>query len=101
MAKVIKIKVTESRLPVIFIREDETIIAYTPALDLSTSGRTVEEAKQHFEEAVDIFFRECTERGTLEEVLLSLGWKKSTTRPRTWQPPEIIGHLDVPIPQFA
>lgn len=101
MPKVVKTKITEGRLPVIFLKEDDTIVAYTPALDLSTCGRTIEEAKASFEKAADIFFRECIKRGTLEEVLLSLGWKKSRTRPRTWSPPEVVGHLDLPIPQYA
>ncbi len=101
MSKVVKVKITESRLSVVFLKEGDTIVAYAPALDLSTCGQTVEEAKKNFEQAVDIFFRESSERGTLEEVLFSLGWHKSATRPKTWQPPEIVGHLDVTIPQYA
>ena len=100
MAKVIRF-VTKSKLPVIFLKEDETIIAYTPALDLSSCGRTIEEAKANFEQAVKIFFRECTKRGTLENVLLSLGWKKTAARPQTWQPPEVVCHMDLPIPEYA
>jgi predicted RNase H-like HicB family nuclease len=100
MAKMIRVRM-ESKLPVIFLKEDRAFIAYTPALDLSTCGETIEEAKANFEQAVKIFFQECTKRGTLEDVLISLGWKKSTTRPQTWQPPEVVGHIDLPIPQYA
>ena len=99
MAKIIKI--TQKRLTVIFLKEEDTTIAYSPALDLSTCGRTFEEAKVNFERAVDIFFKDCTKRGTLDEVLISLGWHKSSTRPQTWHPPEVVGHLDIPIPQYA
>jgi len=63
-------------LPVSFLRESDQFIAYTPALDLSTSGLTLEEAKKNFTEAVGIFFDEIVEMGTFEDVLLDLGWKK-------------------------
>src|SRR3989344_8877291 len=63
-------------LPVSFLRESDQFVAYTPALDLSTSGPTLEEAKSNFTEAVGIFFDELVEMGTLEDVLLDLGWKK-------------------------
>jgi len=42
-------------LPVSFLRESDQFVAYTPALDLSTSGTTLEEAKSNFTEAVGIF----------------------------------------------
>lgn len=61
-------------LPVSFLREADQFVAYTPALDLSTSGNTLEEVKKNFAEAVDIFFKEIISMGTLEEVLLDLGW---------------------------
>jgi hypothetical protein len=100
MAKIIKI--TEQRLlHVIFLKERDTIIAYSPALDLSTAGSTIEEAKKNFEQASHIFFKECAKRGTLEDVLISLGWQKSSTRPQTWNPPQVVGHLDLNIPQYA
>jgi len=63
-------------LPVSFIRESDQFVAYTPALDLSTFGKTLEEAKKNFSEAVEVFFDELTSMGTLEDVLLDLGWKK-------------------------
>ena len=63
-------------LPVSFLRESNQFLAYTPALDLSTSGHTLEEARKNFTEAVGIFFDEIIEMGTFEDVLLDLGWKK-------------------------
>lgn len=63
-------------LPVSFIREANQFVAYTPALDLSTSGATLEEAKKNFTEAVEVFFDELISLGTFEDVLLDLGWKK-------------------------
>ena len=63
-------------LPVSFLKEADQFVAYTPALDLSTSGITLEDARKNFAEAVELFFDEIIAMGTLEEVLLDLGWKK-------------------------
>jgi len=87
-------------LPVSFIEEGNSVIAYTPALDLSTCGSTHEEAKQMFDEIVKIFFKDLVENNTTDEVLSSLGWTKKT-QTANWMPPKIsqesIG-VQVPIP---
>lgn len=74
-------------LPVSFLRESDQFVAYTPALDLSTSGATLEEAKNNLTEAVVIFFDEIVEMGTIEDVLLDLGWKKQN---EDFIPPVIV-----------
>lgn len=76
-------------IPVSFLKEGNIFIAYTPALDLSTSGKTFEEARVHFEEAVNLFFEEIVEKGTLEEVLLDLGWKRKDDN---FVPPLAVSH---------
>ena len=77
----------EFKLSVSFLREGKKYVAYTPALDLSTSGRTYKEAKRRFSEIVNIFFEELVKKGTLEEVLRDLGWKRVQSK---WSPPVII-----------
>ena len=54
---------------VTYFREGQRFVAYSPALDLSTSGRTFDEVKRRFNEAAEIFFEEIVKRGTLREVL--------------------------------
>lgn len=76
-------------LPVSILREDDSYIAYTPALDLSTVGDSFEEAKKRFEEAVEVFFEEISEKGTLEDVLLELGWQKHDKK---LSPPVVVAH---------
>lgn len=76
-------------LPVTILKEGKQYIAYTPALDLSTSGNTYKQAKKRFEEIVDIFFEEIIEKGTLEEVLSELGWKKIK---KEWNPPIVVSN---------
>lgn len=76
-------------LPISFLREGDSFIAYTPALDLATVGRTFEEAKLHFGEAVNLFFEEIMKEGTLDEVLADLGWQKIN---KVYSPPVAISH---------
>lgn len=76
-------------LPVSILREGDSYIAYTPALDLSTVGDSFEEAKKRFEEAVEVFFEEISEKGTLEDVLFDLGWQKHDKK---FTPPVVISH---------
>lgn len=80
-------KLIKLNLPVSFIRESDQFVAYTPALDLSTSGATLEDAKKNFNEAVELFFDEIVAMGTLEDVLLDLGWKKQEN---SFIPPVVI-----------
>lgn len=74
-------------LPVSVLKEGKYFVAFTPALDLSTSGKTFEQAKERFDEVVRIFFEELLEKGTLDKVLQDLGWKKVQ---KNWSPPVLI-----------
>jgi predicted RNase H-like HicB family nuclease len=74
-------------LPVSILREGKSFIAYTPALDLSTSGRTYEEARRRFREIVGIFLEEIAKKGQLENTLRDLGWTKTRAR---WTPPVVV-----------
>lgn len=93
MKKQSKAKISAS-IPILFLRERNSFIVYTPSLDLSSFGKTLDEAKSNFSEAVQIFIEECFSSGTLNEVLESYGWVK---RKKGWQPPVYIGDeiLDV------
>jgi len=66
----------EFNLPISIIKEGKSYIVYTPALDLSTSAENYEQAKKRFSEIVNIFFEEIIKKGTLENVLGDLGWRK-------------------------
>ena len=77
------------QLPVSIFREGAYFIAYTPALDISTAGKTYSEVKERFNEAVEIFFEETAKKGTLLEILQELGWTKVK---KQWHPPVVISH---------
>ncbi len=76
-------------IPVSILKEGKKFIAYTPVLDLSTSGKSVKSVKRNFSEIVEIFFDELLKKGTMDEVLTNLGWKKVK---RQWAPPKEIEH---------
>jgi len=86
------------KVPLFILREGKRFVAYTPALDLSTSGRDYKQAKERFNEIVNIFFQELIKKGTLEEVLRDLGWTRARAK---WCPPVIISQesetVEVPL----
>lgn len=76
-----KVKIT------VFIgKEGDAFVIYSPALDLSSCGKTVPEAQRRFAQAVDAFFEELEEMGTLDEALASLGWIKTSGPKDGWNP---------------
>lgn len=76
-------------LPVSILKEGEVFVAYSPALDLSTYGKSFDEVQKRFNEVVEIFFEELIEKGTVNDVLSGLGWQKEQ---KSWVPPIIIAN---------
>ena len=87
-------------LPVVITKQNKRFVAYTPALDISTSGRTKQDVQKKFEELVAVFLEELAEAGTVGEVLTELGWTKQQ---KIWNPPKLISSTSVGIkfPVFA
>jgi hypothetical protein len=85
-------KVISVGVDVLFLQEGNQIVAYAPALELSSYGRTVPAAKKAFSEAMGIFIEEMERKGTLERVLLKLGWTLSRSRydPPRWTAGELL-----------
>jgi predicted RNase H-like HicB family nuclease len=86
-------------LPVGFFKEGNSFVAYSQAVDLTTCGRTLDEAKKNFAEALQILFEECARMGTLGQVLESCGWKK--VGKSDWKPPVLVAEDTVEVPSFA
>ncbi len=84
-------------LSVVVFKEGTSYVAYSPALDLSTSAKTDKKARQRFSEAVRLFFEELAELGTTQEVLASLGWKKVRSN---WKPPMVVSNYVQPMTLF-
>ncbi len=90
-------------LTVNFIKERKQVIAYAPALDISTVGKSEEQAKQRFDELVQIFMDDISERHVMDEVLTELGWTKtkmSAQKPSQWIPP-VVTSIDLQVPIAA
>ncbi len=62
------------RLEALFSKEDGWHVASFPALDVSSQGRTKDEAERNLIEATQLFLESCFERGTLDEVLKGCGF---------------------------
>jgi hypothetical protein len=87
-------------LPVLITKQGRRFVVYTPALDISTSGKSEKEAKTRFGELVNLFLDEVMEKDTAGDVLFELGWTKVK---RTWTPPKMISAKSVgfKMPAFA
>lgn len=78
-------------IPVSILKEGNRYVAYTPALDLATSGKTYQQTKNRFEEIITIFLAEIVKDGTVDDVLSDLGWQKiKTNNTFPWTPPVIV-----------
>jgi hypothetical protein len=76
----------EAKIPVLTFQEGHKIVAYSPALDLSSYGDTEQQARKRFAEVAMIFLNEIRRMGTMEEVLEECGWHKVPDQ-HTWSPP--------------
>ena len=68
------VKKVEVNLDLLLFKEGDYTVAFCPALNLSSFGINEEDAKLAFDEALSIFLEESTSRGSLEKILLDLGW---------------------------
>jgi hypothetical protein len=88
-----KIKKIESELMVFLTKEDDYFVMYCPALELTGYGKTKGEAKKSFEANMRIFFEETTEKGTLDLILLNLGWTIRKKPSAMYEPPNVESEL--------
>lgn len=61
-------------LDVVFFRENETTIAYCPALDLSAYGDNQKDARKEFAQSFYEYSSYCIDNATLDKDLLAHGW---------------------------
>ena len=85
-----QVKSFEVGVTVLVLREEQYYVAYCPALELSSYGETEQEARSAFEEAITIFIEETDKKGTLEKVLLKLGWSLQQVPELKYKPPELL-----------
>jgi predicted RNase H-like HicB family nuclease len=56
------------------MREGDMIVAYCPELDVSSCGRTVDEARGNLQTALRLFMEEAAKLGTLRQILVEAGY---------------------------
>lgn len=80
----------QTQLTVTLSKQGKRYVAYAPALDIATSGKSETEAKKRFGKLAKLFFEELEEAGTTKDVLTELGWTRNNpaSRKPAWQAPE-------------
>jgi len=72
----------------IVFQEGKVYVAYSPKLDVSSCGSTVEEAKVNLKMAVRLFIEESEKLGTLQEILEEAGYESKDTG--HWIAPRVV-----------
>ena len=87
-------------LHVLITKQGKRFVAYTPALDISTSGKTKKEAQARFVELSNLFLEEIINAGTTTIILSELGWTKGQKK---WTSPKVISTrtVDLKIPALV
>jgi predicted RNase H-like HicB family nuclease len=57
-------------------KEGPTYVAYAPELDVSSCGRTPNQAKSSLRQAITLFIEEAAKRGNLEDILAEAGFER-------------------------
>ncbi len=65
----------EMQLSLYFFNEDDYVIAYCPALDLSGYGATESEADEDFKVVLSEYFTYTMHKNTIREDLKKMGWQ--------------------------
>ena len=72
----------------IVFKEGETFIAYSPKLDVSSCGHTIDEARKNLTTAVRLFLEEAARMGTMEDILSEAGYEARDSS--QWVAPRIV-----------
>lgn len=76
------------QIDVIFFKEDNQVIAFSPALELSTYGENLRDAKESFRTVFRLYLEETERKGTLIDDLLEHGWTIQTNPVPNFKPPK-------------
>ena len=72
----------------IIFKEGETFVAYSPKLDVSSCGNTIDGARNNLKTAVRLFLEEAEKMGTLEDILKESGYEKTDVD--CWMTPRLV-----------
>lgn len=74
--------------------DDNTYIAYCPALDLSGYGTTEKEAKDSFEQSFRMYIEYCLNKNTLVKDLQSHGWGIKSMKQKRIKSPDVKSMIE-------
>lgn len=87
-------KFIEIQLGVLVFQEDDSYLAYCPALNLSTYGDSITDVKSAFDDLIKSYIEDGTRMGTLEKDLIAHGWILQMNAGKA-EPPKTID-LNIP-----
>ncbi|MFH1253374.1 MAG: hypothetical protein V1664_03535 [Candidatus Uhrbacteria bacterium] len=67
-------------------KEGKMFVSYIPQLDVSSCGKTVDEARKNIREAAELFLEESEKAGTINQILEEAGFSFD----KIWQAPELV-----------
>ena len=82
------------KVSVVQFKEDQAVIIYCPALDLSGYGNTDTEARHSFETVLFEYIRYADNKGTLNEDLKAHGWVELKRKNYSMVPPAMTDLLE-------
>ena len=65
-------------------------VAVCPKINVASQGTSQDEAKRCLSEAIEAWFEDCIERGTLEEALRECGFRTATREEAETSPEHIL-----------
>jgi len=83
-----RIEMTSIEFDTIVFQEGKIYVAYSPKLDVSSCGSTVDEARCNLKTAVRLFLEEAEKMGTLEDIMCEAGYEKASYG--DWTAPRLI-----------
>ncbi|MBI5245264.1 MAG: hypothetical protein HY922_16500 [Elusimicrobia bacterium] len=91
----------KAEIQFVILREGRKFIAYAPALDMATCGKSFDEALRRSKDLIQIFIEETVRHGTMEQALEELGWTRQRGPHKgalpSWIPPQVIGQFSQPV----
>lgn len=82
------------KVGVYLFKEDNTFIAYCPALDMSGYGESEIEAKKSFEQSMMMYVEYCVHKNTLVADLKKHGWDIKSKKQRKIKCPDISAMIN-------
>jgi predicted RNase H-like HicB family nuclease len=79
----------EVQVDVVLLKEGDYYVALCASLNVSSYGITKEEAREEFDEALQIFINETDRNGNLEKELLRFGWLLQQRPMPSYKPPRL------------